>query len=1199
MEENKIKGIHLNFQNLSPKDDINLDVYGEALDYAFSNEKVKNIAITGSYGSGKSSLIETYKKKHQEYRFINISLAHFIDKKNDDDISEEVIEGKILNQLLHKIPANQIPQTNFRIKRNYNSKDINEYILKMFISVILAIYTIYFDRWTGYVGSLANTFIKDILNLTVNPYFRIISSCISLFMIYQILIKLAALLKNRTILKKISLKGNEIEVFNEDVSYFDKYLNEVIYLFENAFVDAIVFEDIDRYEKNIIFEKLREISLILNERSNKQIKFFYLLRDDMFISKERTKFFDYIIPVIPVVDSSNSFNQFLEHFKEVGVLDKLDLKYLRGLSLYIDDMRILKNIYNEFLIYYHLLNDIELDSNKMLAIITYKNIFPKDFSDLQLNLGFVYALFMNKEKLIKNSLEDLESKILMKKEEIEYVKKENLVSIEELDYIYKMKDNKAGYNYQEQQKVEEWYKNIYPKRKQAIDNINNNRLQRLEKELHSLKNEYIKIKDSSLKSLINRENIDDYFKLSVKNELGVENKFEEIKESDYFDLLKYLIRNGFIDESYNDYMTYFYDNSLCRDDKIFLRSIADKKRKDYTYKLKEPKLVLENLDSSDFEQEEVLNFDLLIYLLVSENKMIITKVLNQLKENSIYDFIEGFINNNQYIGNFIYYISKVWPEMFSSALKGKELTIDTIKRVAIVCIYNCDEQDLNAVNFDNCLTNYISSTETFLDIENPKIERLIERFKNLNVNFKKINYESSNKELFDAVYKNNLYVLNFENIKQMITLKLKISQDEFDQLKIPTIIMNENTSPLYEYSMKNMNSFIFEIINNVKSIEDEEKVVIEILNANDIENDNKLAYIDLLKTKISKIKLINDIEIQIHLIDKCLIEYSAINILDYYLEIKKIDDTLVKFINLNRNELGLEIIINKYDEEIISAFFEDCVQNTNLSLQKYKEIIISLNYNYDEFEYKDIDEDKMNVLIEENVIRMNSFNLKFIRNEYSYNLMYFIEKNLTEYVELMTEDLIDEDELSNILLWDIDDNIKIKLLKLTKSPFSIIGKNYSDKICKYILENNLSNDDILELFKSYNKFGEDIKESILTIAANNLCIIIDSSKKYTDDFILDLIKCEKINLSRRVDILISIIPQLSLYKVKEYFKVLNLHNYLKLFEPNSKPSFLKDEMNEKILNVLKKQGLIDSFEINENKNGYYKVKKNRKLFNNL
>ena len=62
----------------------------------------------------------------------------------------------------------------------------------------------------------------------------------------------------------------------------------------------------------------------------------------------------------------------------VVVFSSCSMKDFQGMSLYIDD-RILKNIYNEFQIYYNKLNTTELDCNKMLAIIAYKNIFLKRF----------------------------------------------------------------------------------------------------------------------------------------------------------------------------------------------------------------------------------------------------------------------------------------------------------------------------------------------------------------------------------------------------------------------------------------------------------------------------------------------------------------------------------------------------------------------------------------------------------------------------------------------------------------------------------------------------------------------------------------------------------------------------------------------------------------------------------------------------
>ena len=211
--------------------------------------------------------------------------------------------------------------------------------------------------------------------------------------------------KNKNVFRKLNLQGNEIEIFEEsDDSYFDKYLNEVLYLFENADADVIVFEDMDRFNANRIFERLREVNTLANiqlQKENKKVlRFFYLLRDDIFTSKDRTKFFDYIIPVVPVVDGSNSYDQIISHFKKSSLFEKFDESFLQGLSLYIDDMRLLKNIYNEFVVYFNRLNITELDCNKMLAIIAYKNLFPRDFADLQLNQGFVYTLFNKKMSLL-------------------------------------------------------------------------------------------------------------------------------------------------------------------------------------------------------------------------------------------------------------------------------------------------------------------------------------------------------------------------------------------------------------------------------------------------------------------------------------------------------------------------------------------------------------------------------------------------------------------------------------------------------------------------------------------------------------------------------------------------------------------------------------------------------------------------------
>ena len=98
----------LKFQKLTPTRDVNLNAYEEGFEFIFNNSDIRNIAISGPYSSGKSSLLESYKEKHPQKTFIHISLAHFSNENNGNqdeksEDSETIIEGKILNQLIQCI----------------------------------------------------------------------------------------------------------------------------------------------------------------------------------------------------------------------------------------------------------------------------------------------------------------------------------------------------------------------------------------------------------------------------------------------------------------------------------------------------------------------------------------------------------------------------------------------------------------------------------------------------------------------------------------------------------------------------------------------------------------------------------------------------------------------------------------------------------------------------------------------------------------------------------------------------------------------------------------------------------------------------------------------------------------------------------------------------------------------------------------
>ena len=113
-----------NYKDLAPIDNIsNGKEYLKALHWAIKNKRIKNIALTGPYGSGKSSIINSYLKRHPIIRakHLRISMATFIENETDEhgqhkkiDVDSKQVEEGILKQLFYKVNHRKIPQSRYR-----------------------------------------------------------------------------------------------------------------------------------------------------------------------------------------------------------------------------------------------------------------------------------------------------------------------------------------------------------------------------------------------------------------------------------------------------------------------------------------------------------------------------------------------------------------------------------------------------------------------------------------------------------------------------------------------------------------------------------------------------------------------------------------------------------------------------------------------------------------------------------------------------------------------------------------------------------------------------------------------------------------------------------------------------------------------------------------------------------------------------
>lgn len=239
-------------------------------------------------------------------------------------------------------------------------------------------------------------------------------------------------------LNKLNLKNGEIELKEnkEDTSVFNKHMDEIVYFFEVTNYNVVIIEDLDRFNNTDIFLKLREVNQLLNQSNSvgRKVTFIYAVKDDMFFDEERTKFFDYITTVIPIINSSNSADKLKEELEIKGFSD-LNVEVIESLAFFIDDMRLLKNIVNEYAQYREKLDE-KLDQNKLLAMIVYKNYHPKDFADLHKGKGVLYDCLHKKSELLVERNRQIDERINGITKKLQSLEATHAIQEKELRLIY-------------------------------------------------------------------------------------------------------------------------------------------------------------------------------------------------------------------------------------------------------------------------------------------------------------------------------------------------------------------------------------------------------------------------------------------------------------------------------------------------------------------------------------------------------------------------------------------------------------------------------------------------------------------------------------------------------------------------------------------------------------------------------------------
>ncbi|WP_031480710.1 YobI family P-loop NTPase [Maridesulfovibrio frigidus] len=828
------------YVSLAPIDDADPNrTYSKALTFALNESDIKNIALTGPYSSGKSSVIKTFEKKcGKRYKILNISLASFKDEKAKengyDKGQSHLIEKSILQQMIYGADADNLPYSRFKKIITPKGAKTKSTIFALWIVLIYIMYvhrgvtsTLQLPMYLLYFFAGLVTFIGGVafFHYAYLAFFKI----------------------NLT---RISIASAEIETCSKsEDSLFNKYLDEIIYFFKATNYNLVVFEDLDRFESTDIFVKLREINTLVNENNNDngKITFLYAVKDDLFSTTDRTKFFDFILPVVPVVNASNSFDKIQEILRNTAT--KIDHQFLKDISLYCNDLRLIHNVVNEFLIYHKKIN-ADLDKTKLLAMMFYKNLYPTDFDKLHHREGFFFKICEHKFKFahtketqLKKELEFLRNKltdsnsekiknlselvkvylapILMKATTINgnngAIRGESntVIRFSDLTTIKSFEINIAKNGAQLQLCSEQgrngitiptfadFEKEIDPnrtflERKEALENNSSKKRAVIEKEIQKIKSEIENLNCSSLSDLTKQASIQDI--LNLQSDTPEDN-------GKRYEVLLYLVRNGHLDTDYHNFISLFHEGRLSFVDRDFLLNILNGNPPELRQKVDNPLEVINDMRESDFNTEYVLNIHLVNYLFK----------YNHAKRDNVVQYIIG---NYEQCGNFFTTyleqgesseelftsLSHKWPEFAEEAINANTEVTPTI--IGSILKYVENSHIVNEMNDGGVVTDYISEYGNRLFTYELDDHQDYSVLNDLEVKFEVLKELKSNNQLIEYAYEHNLYEINEENISFLIGDYSWKSDDGNLSAKNYTTICESETTKLAQYIDNNLAEYI-------------------------------------------------------------------------------------------------------------------------------------------------------------------------------------------------------------------------------------------------------------------------------------------------------------------------------------------------------------------------------------------------------
>ena len=637
------------------------------------NNDIRNVALTGPFGSGKSSVIKTLMSEEAEnYHFLEISLATLdaikhkgskSDKRkgtgNGQEELSKRIEIGILQQLVYREKDTTLPYSRFRRIHFFENDELTQIVILTLLAVLSI--AIAFEPSFMKIDTLYEMFNFGETNI-------IFDFAAFFYLLWFGWIFLHWLFKKYwgSKFSKLNLMDGEIEV-KESGSIFNEHLEEIIYFFQSTDYDVVVLEDLDRFDNSLIFLKLRELNYLLRQSKviNRKIVFIYSVRDDLFSDASRTKFFDYIIPVVPIMNVSNAEELLKDELQKIGYTDIKD-EDLGDIAGFIDDMRLLHNIVNEYQQYREQLmgKSSKLDATKLLASIVYKNYYPDEYALMHSDEGRIAKCIKAKKAFIEHAIEEkIEKGKENAKNDYEAKKASIHLSQKELrllyvyEYLEEIADgtfnsfviNGTSYTPKEVAEDERVFDQLRANNTVTYFRSSTNRnytssivFSELEKNVSEIPYEKRKAMigdtDDNVESVlesyeVQEDMIHNYSLQKLLMQFDVQST-KEYKDIKLVPMEELFLKRGYVAEDYADYLSFFYPGMITENDRQLLLEMKLDKKPAYDRRIDKIDNFMSKLPGYVYDTDSIMNLQVVAYLVQDVTKIKeLTLVVKRLKQD--------------------------------------------------------------------------------------------------------------------------------------------------------------------------------------------------------------------------------------------------------------------------------------------------------------------------------------------------------------------------------------------------------------------------------------------------------------------------------------------------------------------------------------------------------------------------------------